>query len=125
MNSNRRQFLRRTGGLVLGYSIVSGLLSLGCAASGDNKSPTGGGKQGDGSCDGDGRVNYANPGHAHTTINMPNAMVLAAVPGLYTLLSGSHDHEFELTAVDFEKLKAGEAITKQETDHGHIVNISC
>lgn len=132
MSLSRRNFLRGSAGLVLGTTAVTALFASGCQGSngyGDSGGSGGGGQtpqSGDGSCAAGNRtVTYQNPGHVHTAINLPKEMVDAAQPGFYTLLSGSHDHDFELTAADFVKIKKGESVVKTETDHGHRISISC
>lgn len=125
MNLSRRLFLEKSVSAVAGVSI---LFSLGC-----NKGSTSYGDSGKPNAPlapsectaGERTVTYANPGHAHTAINLPKQMVTDGVAGFYTLLSGSHDHQFELTADDFAKLQNGDTLTKEENTHGHKISISC
>ncbi len=127
MNLSRRIFLSQSAGAVFGFSLL-GTVGCGKASSsyGDSGKPTPNNPLSPGECDsGERIVKYTNPGHAHTSINLPKEMVAGAVPGFYTLLSGSHEHDFELTADDFAKLQKGESITKQENTHGHQISISC
>jgi hypothetical protein len=65
-------------------------------------------------------------GHAHTTIPLTPAEVAAGVPGLYTLLTGSHDHTFQFTAADFIDLQQGGTVVKRDLQgDGHIINVLC
>ena len=99
--------------------------AYGDSSPGATPAPSGGG----GTCAGGANTTYVNPGHAHSTVSLTKAQVMAAVPGDYTLLSGSHSHTFNMTAVDFTTLQAGMSVTsKPESDgfnHGHLVTIVC
>lgn len=129
MNLSRRLFLEKSVATVA--RVTSGasiLFSLGCnkgsTSYGDSGKPNT--PQAPGDCTSGVRtVTYANPGHAHTAINLTKEMVEAGVAGFYTLLSGSHDHQFELSADDFAKLQKGGTLTKEENTHGHKIFISC
>ena len=130
MSLSRRNFLGHSTSLFLGAAFMNSLIATGCKGSnsyGDAVPTTPQNPQsGAGDCSsGLRKVVYQNPGHAHSAINIPKEMVDTAQPGFYVLLSGSHDHDFELTAADFVKLKNGETITKTETVHGHRIQISC
>lgn len=73
-----------------------------------------------------GAVTYTNPGHNHTTFNLTVSQIATASPGNYTLLGGGHSHTFNLTAPDFQKLKAGQSVTKIDLEgDGHSIMISC
>ncbi len=121
----RREFL------LLALTAASGILISACAGGGgrsdvEAKAAPGGGH---GDCSGGAATTYMNPGHPHTTVNLTVAQVLAAVPGDYTLLAGSHSHSFTLTAADFVTLRAGQVIQNRvESDgleHGHEIDIVC
>lgn len=121
-NVNRRAFLVGMGGM----SIVVALSA--CGGSNHSPSPSGdsGGQGGNDEC-GDGTsALYANPGHAHTTIGLTAQELSNAQPGVYTLMGGSHDHTFNLTAQDFADIINGGAVLKNDLEgHGHLLQLKC
>jgi hypothetical protein len=124
---SRRKFL-----ILIGASGVACIV----AACGSGASSYGGGSGGGGSatnlpqgnnnCSDGADTVYTNPGHAHTTIQLPGPQIQAAVPGKYTLLGGDHFHTFQLDAPDFTDLKAIKTIYKMDLEgHGHIIAVTC
>jgi ABC-type Zn uptake system ZnuABC Zn-binding protein ZnuA len=101
---NRRNFLIRS------VSVGVGMLALSACGSSSTAKQTGGGASANESC-----------GDGASTVYTSNA-----VPGDYTLMGGSHPHDFSLTAQDFIDLRAGQTILKTDVEgHGHILSITC
>lgn len=122
----RRDFLLSVVVLVAGSAALTacGGSNSGYGGGGGNVPPGG---TGQGVCPNGGGVTYTNPGHAHTTLGMSQAQVIAGVEGVYTLLGGSHTHTFNLTAEHFAALQTKQTVTGL-TDiegHGHLVDIVC
>ncbi len=126
---NRKDFIRRSAGLLLLAAPMYALSS--CSSSDDSdisETPDTGGST-SGNCLTNGtKLGTISSNHGHN-ITIPKADVVAGIEKSYDITgSSSHPHSITVTVANFEKLKKNEQISiTSSTDNGHShgVSVSC
>ena len=126
---NRRLILAR---IIKGLSLLPFAYLVGCGSDSDSSSDTP--SEDDpvvtDSCDLEGTgasISYLNPGHDHTALTLDSSIIENETPGSYVLMSGSHDHNFTLTAQNLIDLKTNGTleIDGDDESHGHSISLTC
>jgi hypothetical protein len=77
-------------------------------------------------CDETPETTYLNPGHHHIEIHLSVEELMSANPGVYILLSGSHNHSFTLGSEDLISIQNGNSVEKEDMEgHEHRIRIVC
>jgi len=124
---NRRGFLSRILGVLIGVPVVASVIS---ACGGSSNGGGGSGEDPDGDCSTGAPVEYLNRGHTHSELTLDADDIADMAPGNYRLLGeggNDHDHRFALTAEHFRELKDEGSVTisGDNEGHGHIIEIRC
>jgi hypothetical protein len=118
---SRRDFIGKALGVTIAMPSIGAVITS-CSG--------GGGSGADGDCSNGAEVRQVE-GHPHLEVDLGAAVIAAGEPGLYPLLAGSnHEHDFELTAADFEDLRAGGTLRIRSEEHPsdghtHEIEIGC
>lgn len=119
---SRRRFLSQAS--LVGFGVLISACGGGQSQSSPIEQPKG--QQAGETCDETPETIYINPGHLHTEIRLSVEELMSANPGVYILLSGSHNHSFTLGSEDFISIQNGNSIEKEDMEgHEHRIRIVC